>query len=252
MPAHVMKNRIGEEILFPRYALRLKLTANGMAKRILVRNQGPVKENAIKAIAAAFAEAKTAGAKTIHLIVPAKSAFSGSVVADSLGDNGTKELLKGNTVEIKDGISLLLESPKTLRDSTAATVALAVYLGARDLRIADGLCNLKSIIFLPWISEDGEGWQQSWNAMVLGEKFPENQLDLHPELEQKLKNLTGHINLSTGLSHPCDMEAAKHMFSYLVANSIPFEPSKIRSWVLRNGWRPDFAEDVYELAGRSK
>lgn len=223
-----------------------------MAKRILVRNHGPIKENVIKAMAAAFSEAKANGINTIHLIVPAKSAFSGNVVSEVLGDGATKELLKGNMVAVKEGISLKLESPDTLRNSTAVRIALAAYLGTRDIRIADGLSNLQSIIFLPWISEEGEGWQQNWNAKVVGEQLPENELNLHPELEQKLKNLTGHINRSTGLGHPLDLKAAKEMFSFLVANSIPFEPSKIRSWALRNGWRPDFAEDLYELAARSQ
>lgn len=219
-----------------------------MVNRILVRNHGPIKENVIKAIAAALAAAHKENEKIIHLIVPAKSAFSGTVISEAIGDNATKELLKGNTVSIKNGISIKLESADTLKNSVSVRIALAAYLGARDLRVADSLSNLKCIVFLPWISEDGEGWQQSWNAQVLGEKQPEKKLHLHPELDKQLQNLTGHINLSTGLSHPADKKDAKEMLDFLNANSIPYEPKDIRIWALRNGWRPDFAEDLVELA----
>ena len=222
-----------------------------MPKRILVRNHGPDEKAAIKAIAVAFKEALSNGADRIDLIVPAKSAFSGSVVAKALGDGATKQLLAGKTVLIKDGVSLKLESPDTLRHSTSVRIALATYLDGKGIRAVDGLSNLKCIVFLPWISDEGEGWQQSWGAEVLGEKTPDADLHLHPQLEQKLTALTNTINLSTGLSHPSDMEAAKRMFNSLIIDSIPFDPVAVRSWALRNGWRPDLAEELYELAKKN-
>jgi hypothetical protein len=47
------------------------------------------------------------------------------------------------------------------------------------------------------------------------------------------------------------MEAAKRMFNSLVIDSIPFDPIAIRSWALRNGWRPDLAEELFELAKKN-
>jgi hypothetical protein len=179
-----------------------------MPKRILIRSHGPDEKTAIKALAAALKEAQSNAVNTIHLFVPAKSAFSGSVVAKAIGDPATNQLLAGKSVLIKDGISLKLESPETLRHSTSVRIALATYLDAKGLRAVDGLSHLNCIVFLPWISDEGEGWQQSWNAEVLGEKVPERSLNLHPQLEQKLGALTNTINLSTGLSHPSDTAGA--------------------------------------------
>jgi hypothetical protein len=222
-----------------------------MAKRTLIRNHGPVKDNVIRALVVAIKDAQSIGTKLIHLIVPSKSAFSGNVVSEVVGDEATKQLLKGGTVPIKDGISIKLESPGTVKNSKAVTVALAVYLGARDLRAIDGLGNVKGIIYLPWIAEDGEGWQQSWGAEIFGEKLSENKLELHPELEKKLASLTNRINLSTGFGHPSDLKAVKQMFREIVEESLSYEPKTVRSWALRNGWRPDFAEDLYDLAVKS-
>ena len=222
-----------------------------MANRVLIRNHGPDKDNVVKSFAAALKEAQRSGAKLIHLIVPAKSAFSGTVISEFLGDGVSKELLKGSSVLIKDGISLKLESPDTIRHSTQVTIALAAYLGARDLRSVDDLANVKSVVFLSWISEEGEGWQQSWDAQVLGENRDEGKLDLQPEIEEKLISLTNRINLSTGLSHPADLKAAKEMFRQLKDEALPYEPKMLRSWALRNKWRPDFAEDLYEMAEKS-
>lgn len=219
-----------------------------MAKRILVRNHGPVTDNVIKAFAAAFAQATANSATTIHLIVPSKAAFSTTVIADALGEKATKELLKGNMVAIKNGVVFKLESADTLRNSTAIRIALAAYLGARDLRAVDSLGGLQSVVFLPWHSDDGEGWQQSWSAEVLGEKCPEAKLNLNADLEEKLKSLTMIINRSTGLSHPSDLKTAKQMFESLVADGVPVEPREVKIWALRNGWRPDHAEDLYDLA----
>jgi hypothetical protein len=157
-----------------------------MAKRILVRNHGPIEENVVKALAAAIKVARQADVKVIHLIVPAKSSFDGTVVSDVLGNKITASLLNDKIVTIKDNISIKLESAETVKNSMSVRVALATYLGARDLRIIDGLGNVKAIVFLPWVCEDGEGWQQSWGAEVFGEKLKESPLDLHPELEKNL------------------------------------------------------------------
>lgn len=223
-----------------------------MRRRILVRNHGPVPDNAIKALAASLKCAQETGTGLIHLIVPAKSSFSGTVISDLFTKAATSSLLKGDVVSLKDGVSIKLESPDTAKKLNNISVAFAAYISGKDMRSVDSLNNVNGIVFLPWISEVGEGWQQSWRAEVFGEKLPEDELNLHPDLEAALNSLTTRINLSTGFSHPSDLNAAKEMFRTLNDGAIPYEPSDMRSWALRNGWRPDFAEDLYELAQKSK
>jgi hypothetical protein len=223
-----------------------------MPKRILVRNHGPARDNAIRALAVATKCAIEAGVGLIHLIVPAKSSFSGSVISEIIGDLPTNRLLRGDTVAIQKGIAIKLESAGTAGKSGEVNIALAAYLSGKDLRQIDSLNHVESIIFLPWMSEEGEGWQESWNAEVLGEKWKENDLELPPELEAELRSLSVRVNLSTGLSHPLDLKAAKEMFRGLNEAAVSYEPNKVRSWALRNGWRPDFAEDLYDLAVKSQ
>jgi hypothetical protein len=38
------------------------------------------------------------------------------------------------------------------------------------------------------------------------------------------------------------------MFKEVNDESLCYEPATLRSWALRNGWRADFAEDLYDLA----
>jgi hypothetical protein len=217
-------------------------------KRILIRSHGPDPKGVKSAFEVAMRSANEAQANIIHLVVPAKSSFSPSVIADFLGDDASNKLLKGAMVPIKNGPRLKLDSVTTIRRSTDAVVVIAAFLGGKDLREVDMLPNAKAIVFLPWISEEGEGWQESWNAEVHGEVRKESVLNLHSDLEAELQALTSSINLSTGFTHPSDEKSAKRMFKTLKEKAIPFEAKKIRSWALRNGWRPDFAEDLYELA----
>src|ERR1700744_4235271 len=126
-----------------------------MAKRILVRNHGPHKDPFIRSLACALKEAQEKNSNLIHLIMPVKSAFPGTVPSDVLGDAASKQLLRGEAVPIKEGISLKLESSDTVKRSNSVRIALAVYLDAKALRVVDGLSNVDSIVFIPWISEEG-------------------------------------------------------------------------------------------------
>lgn len=217
-------------------------------KRILIRSHGPDEQTVKLAFQVAAATAKGSGVKFIHLIVPAKSSFSSTAVAKFLGEKATNSLLKGEAVPISNGPHVKLDSAVTVRRSQEPKIALAAYLGGKDLREVDMLPAVQAIIYLPWHAEEGEGWQQSWNAEVHGEAMKEDDLKLDPELEAQLQSLTNSINLSTGFSHPSDAKTAMQMFKILKENGIPFEAKKLRSWALRKGWRPDFAEDLYELA----
>ena len=67
-------------------------------------------------------------------------------------------------------------------------------------------------------------------------------------LENALKAITNRINLSTGLSHPSDMNAAKEMFVKLHKAGESLVAKDIRVWAIQNGWQGNDAKELGDLA----
>ena len=67
-------------------------------------------------------------------------------------------------------------------------------------------------------------------------------------LEKSLEKITGRTNLSTGLSHPNDMNAAKEMFVRLHKAGEILLAKPIASWAEINGWKTKDAEELGSLA----
>jgi hypothetical protein len=59
-----------------------------------------------------------------------------------------------------------------------------------------------------------------------------------------LESITGRTNLSSGLAHPNDMNAAKEMFKLLHEVGEILRGEEIRSWAVMNGWQE---RDAVEL-----
>lgn len=71
---------------------------------------------------------------------------------------------------------------------------------------------------------------------------------MSPILTKALQAITDRTNLSTGLTHPNDMNAAKEMFVLLHdAGEILLE-AEIESWASSNGWQPSDAKELGALA----
>jgi hypothetical protein len=71
-----------------------------------------------------------------------------------------------------------------------------------------------------------------------------------PVFEKALESLTAAINLGTGLLHPRDKELADETLRVLRAKGHSADIANIKSWAIKNGWRPDHAANLSVLAGK--
>jgi hypothetical protein len=219
--------------------------------RYLVPSQGPDVEALKQCLALAVKLSQEEGFQIITFLVPVKSDFEHSVVADLLGQKVMKALLKGERVKAIDNINFELESVKTFREYASYEIIIGFYLSQKGIDVFDSVRNAKVLIFLPWLEEESKNWIDRWNPIVHGEEKSEKPSSLlGPVVEQKLKDLTAVINLSTGLGHPLDKQHAKDTLAKLRSSGERFSPNDIKNWAIRNGWPPKHAEQLAKLASK--
>jgi hypothetical protein len=71
---------------------------------------------------------------------------------------------------------------------------------------------------------------------------------LNAVVREALQSLTVKVNLSTGLGHPRDKDAAVWMFRILRDNREPFDSAAVRAWAANNGWSVRGADDLAKVA----
>ena len=174
---------------------------------------GPDAANIPKGFALGLTLCEEFGVNELTLVVPNKGKLSSIVVGEFLGESASKQLMAGETVNLRGNIHIRCESPKTLTKRSKLDVVLAFYISSDDLNVIDSLQSTHAAIFVPWLDADGVTWQRTWNAEVPGHPIVETAPVLNPTVEAGLCSLTDHINLSTGLSHPSDMRDAKKLIS---------------------------------------
>jgi hypothetical protein len=183
------------------------------------------------------------------LLVPTKANVRGTTLEEALGTKVAKALSKGQRVGLLGGRKLGLRTERTFWDSWTIEVIIAVYPTQRMLDQIDSARNAAAVIVVAWIMDDVREWRRTWNPHVLGEAptAPEVLIE-NPVVEEALKMLTSTVNLSTGLTHPSDKEAAVQLFRQLYKKRELYDPNSIRAWALRNGWAPKGADQLRDVA----
>jgi hypothetical protein len=128
---------------------------------------------------------------------------------------------------------------------------VGVYLSLESLFKLESEVSAKAIIFLPWMEDEGKRWLSTWDATILGANtWQVQQTSLPTDVENALSGLTHEINLSTGLIHPSDRKAARRVLTELRDLGHALCSADVRSWAVRNGWRPDDAKDLADEVAR--
>jgi hypothetical protein len=219
-------------------------------KRIHIPNMGPNEGNVTTAIAAAMKECREISATEVTLITPLKNNLDMLVVGHVLREAASKQLMKGLPVTIGDhGINLIHHSTSTVAKTRTPKVGLAFYLSTGDIKKLDAL-TFEVLLYVPWLDTDGVAWAAKWAAQTLDGGTPGQEIDLPAEVIAALERLTRRVNLSTGLGHPSDKDAARSTFSNLKASGIRWKPSEVEKWAARNRWRPADAEELAKLSAR--
>ncbi len=156
-------------------------------------------------------------------------------------------------------------SLKKARRVTAGMVTVELAI-ERDARLAQGAATLavwpcarllerleeagpRALCVIPWSEHDVADWLANWGPRELrtGEQAPQATLS-SPVVLAALKDLTGLVNLSTGLGHPSDHEAAVQLFRILKDGGYSWDPAEVRSWAANNGWGVKGAKELEQVA----
>lgn len=219
------------------------------ASRFLIENNGSNQENIKRALSEAYYLCEEKGFKRITLVFPVKSNFGSSDIATFLGQQATKALSKGQAVDLGDGIYLEFDIPKNISAYGNYEVVLAAYLTDKDMDIVDGIGNISSIVFLPWLEGDGKRWLSTWNPKIVGpSSWVISQPSLPTPIQEEILRLGRCINMSTGLSHPSDKHMAKEIFFNLKKQRYTATEETIRQFAVNNGWEPKRARELASFA----
>ena len=73
---------------------------------------------------------------------------------------------------------------------------------------------------------------------------------MSPLVYKALAEITSRTNLSTGLVHPNDKNAAKELFKRLHDAGFALDDGAVSTWAKSNGWRAKDADELGSIAGR--
>lgn len=143
------------------------------------------------------------------------------------------------------------------------TVELAIE---RDARLAPGAATLavwpsdrllerlehahpRALCVVPWNEQDVAEWLASYGPCDLrtDEEAPEATLS-SPVVEAALVDLTVLVNLTTGLGHPSDRDAAVSLFRILKDGGYSWDPAEVRAWAASHGWGVKGAKELEHVA----
>lgn len=160
-----------------------------------------------------------------------------------------KALLAGHAVSLSSGRQFRHVTLQTLRGSGRGSVFIAYYADDGMLETIDAINGVVGVVVVPWVADQINGWTTRWNPKVHGQKpvAPAPLLN-DPVIEKALTALSGWINLSHGAMNPRDKEHANETLRILRAKGHTFEPEKIKSWAIRNNWKPGAATELAKLA----
>lgn len=217
-----------------------------MVKRILIPRDMPEEEQ-VRAGFTTLQRELMDGQRAV-LYLPSKQQVEWGFIPQAIGDGPAKALKKGQSVTIGRG-SITLETEQTARwIPQDARVVLGVYPSKVMLDRIDAAGHVELVVIADPTEAEWTRWHDTWQPIVPGRAAVATAAALSPFLEEAMRSLTGRINLSTGLTHPRDRAAAIHLFRFLDQSGEAFDAAELRAWAARNGWTPDGANQLREVA----
>ena len=172
------------------------------------------------------------------------------VISGILGEQAVKTLKKTRTLRLKDKNISLVTERHLIYDGKNSPL-LGFYTIRTFLDKLDSIPNLSAILIVPWILKNVEPWIRTRSAINLEtQKEPqEPSLIENKVVVQALKSLTATVNVSTGINHPRDKDAAVQTFTILRDASEYFNPEDVKAWLIRYGkWDATDAQEVAVIA----
>jgi hypothetical protein len=190
-------------------------------------------------------------AKEYILLTHGKQQLKHTSLTGHMGETAAKALIANRTVGLPQGAQLRHATLQTLGGYARGAVIVAYYADDKMLEKLDGIDGLVGIVAVPDLSDDIDQWVARWNPAVHGQAASApTALIADPVVEKALASLSNWINLSHGIMNPRDKEHADETLRILRAKGHTFEPDKMKSWAIKNGWKPGAADELATLAAR--
>lgn len=201
--------------------------------------------------AMALAQRGTPITGKIVLLTHTKQQLRSTSLARHLGEQASKALDAKRPVGIGDGLTLHHETLQTLRYDARNAIIVAFYADDKMLDFVDGLTGVAGVIAVPSLKDGAKNWSARWTPLVHGvpAQTPVKLLS-DPVIECALKTVTLISNLAHDVMHPRDKEHAEEVFRILRAKGHSAPEADIKSWAIREGWKPGAAAELAKLAAR--
>lgn len=206
--------------------------AAGYAQEIALRTEPPVSE--------------------LVLLTHSKAQLRGTSLEGHIGSGAAKALAAGRAADLGSGMALRHETLQTLRYPARAVVIIAFYADDRMLEFVDGLSRIAGVVAVPDLGDAGKLWRERWAPIVHGQANEPAAAPLidDPVVVKALEVLSAISNLAHSVMHPRDKEHANETLRILRAKGHALDGGKIKSWAIRNDWKPGAAQELGNLATR--
>lgn len=143
------------------------------------------------------------------------------------------------------------ETIKTYKDySKASEIVITCGLNVEDVLKIDDYYSVKSIIAIPWFEDGLKKWVNTWNPTeIRRNQKPLVEFTLPSCIVIKaLEDLTGSINMSTGIQHTSDENKAKTYILALHKYESSIDSDIVGSYLVRElGWMTEHAKEIEKL-----
>ena len=221
--------------------------------RVLV----PIDDSDLQSLHVALAYARhlagNASPKTnkVILLTHTKGQLQSTSLESHLGAQATKALAANRPVQLGDGLVLHHATMQTLRYSANNAVIVIFYAEDKILDFVDGLSGVAGIVAVPWPVDGARNWTDRWTPRIHGQAAQAPaQLLTDPVIEQALRSFSRIANRAHDMMHPRDKQHVEEILRILRAKGHSAPADRIKSWAVREGWKPGAADELAKLAGR--
>lgn len=191
--------------------------------------------------------AHTPPVSDVVLLLHQQSILAHSSLSGFMGDKLVKAMRAGKKVGLPSGATLRLETKKTISYLARPTTIISFYADDAILEMVDGLANVAGVVAVEDLKGSADQWVARWSPIVPGQPAkPPVQLIGDPVVLKALESLM--VNKSNGVLTSVYEDWAKDVLRILRAKGHSADPQDIKSWAIKDGWKPGAAADLAKLA----
>ena len=208
-------------------------------KRCYIQAHGPDDDAVRRGLVWLVQEAKEAGEGTLHVPGLANLRSLSHIISNI-------DAIAKNKVFTLNGVRIGIA---TLRTGEVKGAVLALWTDDKALEGIEDRWMPPAICAIPWNGKDIDRWVASFGPTEIRTGAASEPTTVsNPVVVEALKSLTSSVNLSTGLGHPSDHDAAVWTFRALKDAGETFSPEEVRAWAAAHNWRLKDAAELSDIA----